>query len=162
MNPNPQNTTAFDFPDNRLLKLQGTIPEEEMCHPPMLDRNGEPHLMVIKNGSATGVTIGRANGIKSFVRESIDGNSQISKEWPIIPCETKSVFSAPGDSGAAIVDGQGRVGGLITGGSGDTESSDITYATPINFLLKSIKANGYPNAHLNPGWMRSRPPTDIW
>ncbi len=87
----------------------------------------------------------------SFVREYFDDRSQqTSKEWAILPYSTKSgAFSAPGDSGSVIVDGYGRVGGLLTGGAGITASSDMTYATPINSLLKSIKANGYPNPDLN-------------
>jgi len=52
-------------------------------------------------------------------------------------------FSTPGDSGAVVVVGLGHVGGLLsTEGSGVT--GIITYATPIDFLLKSIKtALGY-------------------
>ena len=85
-------------------------------------------LVVIKNGSATGVTIGRANSVMSYVRESLDdGSYQTSKEWAILPYDTKSgAFSAPGDSGAVIVDGYGRVGGLLTGGSGVMASTDIS------------------------------------
>jgi hypothetical protein len=72
-------------------------------------------------------------------------------EWAILPYDNKSgPFSAPGDSGSVIVDGLGRMGGLLTGGAGIADSYDITYATPISFLMQSIKANGYPNAHPNP------------
>ncbi len=50
-------------------------------------------------------------------------------------------FSTPSDSGAVVVVGLGHVGGLLsTGGSGVTAPTGIiTYATPIDFLLKSIK-----------------------
>lgn len=107
--------------------------------------------MVIKDGSTTGVTIGRASGIMSYVRVYFKDSHETSKEWAILPYDTKSgTFSDRGDSGAVIVDGLGRIGGLLTGGCGITDSSDITYATPITFLVKSIKANGFPNAHLNP------------
>ena len=30
-----------------------------------------------------------------------------------------------------------------------SNSTDITDATPISFLMNSLQANGYPNAHLN-------------
>ncbi len=139
----------------RLLSLQGTISDEEMRHQTALDQNNELYLTVIKDGSTTGVTIGRASGIMSFVREySEDGSHETSKEWPILPYDKKSgAFSAPGDSGAVIVDGLGRFGGLLTGGAaGISDSSnsnlDISYATPFTFIEKSIKAK-YPNAHLN-------------
>ncbi|KAH9946677.1 hypothetical protein B0H21DRAFT_822592 [Amylocystis lapponica] len=85
---------------------------------------------------------GRGNAL-SYVREYF--SHQISKDWPILPYDIKSrAFSAPGDSGAVVVDGIGRVSGLLTGA---TACSDISYATPNSFLLKSIKANGYPTTH---------------
>lgn len=74
----------------------------------------------------------------------------ISQEWAILPFESKSgPFSDKGDSGSVIVDGLGRIGGLLTGGAGATPSSDITYAMPISFLIKRMESNGVkPN--LNP------------
>ena len=151
MYPHVQNPMSFNYPADRLLKLRGTISDAEMRCPTTLDENRETCLMVIKDGSTTGVTIGRANGIMSFVREYSNNNChQESKEWAILPYDHKSgPFSARGDSGAVVVDGQGRIGGIITGGSGTTSSTDISYVTPIGFLLKSIKAN-FPDAHLNP------------
>jgi hypothetical protein len=69
----------------------------------------------------------------------------------ILPYDNKSGdFSAPGDSGSIIADGHGRIGGLLTGASGETESLDITYATPLFWLLPRIKENGFPDAHLCP------------
>ena len=151
MYPNAKNTTSFKYPPNRLLRLQGTISEKEMRQPTSLDKSNDPCLIVIKDGSTTGVTIGRASGIFSYVREYFDGHYETSKEWAIQAYDQKSgAFSNKGDSGAVIVNGLGHIGGLLTGGSGLTVSSDITYATPILFLLKSIRANGYCNAHLNP------------
>ena len=58
-------------------------------------------------------------------------------------------FSNKGESGAAIINGFGRIGGLLTGGTGPTESSATTYTTPIDFLLERKHSNGHkPN--LNP------------
>ncbi|KAI0001528.1 hypothetical protein BJV74DRAFT_944493 [Russula compacta] len=121
----------------------GSYLEDEMHHPQTLDVDGEPCLNVIKNGCTTGVTIGRANGVKSFVREYFpNGRQQTSMEWAIIPYNQRSgAFSAPGDSGAIIVDGKGRIWGLLTGGTGKTEEDiDVTYATPFYWLLQRIKA----------------------
>lgn len=70
-------------------------------------------------------------------------------EWGIINYDSKSdVFSEPGDSGPIIADICGRIGGMLTGGSGKTKTSDMTYATPFWWLLKRIQASGFPNAHL--------------
>ncbi len=75
--------------------------------------------MVVKHGSATGLTIGRGNDIRSCIRNYYeDGTTDYSMEWAIVPFDDKSgAFSAPGDSGAVVADGSGRIGGIITGGA---------------------------------------------
>lgn len=152
MCPRADARKTFKYPINRLLQLRGLISEDLMHKPDMLNHNSEPCLLVIKNGIATGVTIGRASGIFSYVREYFNNNThRTSMEWAILPYDNKSgPFSASGDSGSIIADGLGRIGGLLTGGAGKTVSSDITYATPFFWLFPRIKENGYPNAHLNP------------
>ncbi|EKM48708.1 uncharacterized protein PHACADRAFT_52020, partial [Phanerochaete carnosa HHB-10118-sp] len=119
MRPNFANLKSFEYPDDYLLKLKGIIHDEEMKHPASSDENNDRCLMVIKRGRATGLTIGRANEICSYVREGYSkyGVYGTSKEWTIIPCDSKhGPFSLAGDSGSVIVDGQGRIGGLLTGG----------------------------------------------
>jgi hypothetical protein len=130
----------------------GTITDDLMRNPDMWDSDDEPCLLVVKSGNATGTTIGRANGVFSIVRDYFTDMSvnQTSMEWAIINYDSKSeVFSEPGDSGSAIADIRGRIGGMITGSSGMMDSSDMTYATPFWWLLRRIRANGFPNAHLN-------------
>ncbi|KAL5480421.1 hypothetical protein ACEPAI_1691 [Sanghuangporus weigelae] len=142
----------FRFPDDRLLPLMGTISDDLMSHPDMWNSDGELCLLVVKNGNVTGTTIGRANGVFSIVRDYFNDVTvnQTSMEWGIINYGTKSeVFSKPGDSGSIIADIRGRVGGMLTGGSGKTESFDMTYATPFWWLLERIQGNGFPDAHLN-------------
>jgi hypothetical protein len=74
--------------------------------------------MVIKRGRTTSLTVGRANNVFSFTRRYF-GDSRVSKEWAILPFDSKSgAFSEKGDSGSVVVDGAGRIGGLLTGGSG--------------------------------------------
>jgi hypothetical protein len=143
-------------PRRRQLEVQisqrssaSTITDELMHNPDMWDLDGEPCLLVVKTGNATRTTIGRANGIFSIVRDYFNDISfnQTSMEWGILNYDSKSeVFSEPGDSGSAIADIRGRFGGML---SGKTTSSDITYATPFWWLLERIRANGFPNAHLN-------------
>jgi hypothetical protein len=152
MYPHIDATPSFEYLDDRLLPLRDLISEDSMRKPDMLDHDGESCLLVIKNGNATGVTIGRATGIFSYVRKYFSNNThQTSMEWAILPYDNKSgAFSARGDSGSIIADGLGRVGGILTGGAGKTASSDITYATPFFWLLPRIKQNGFPHAHLYP------------
>ena len=38
---------------------------------------------------------------------------------------------------------------MLTGGAGKMRTTDMTYATPWWWLLERIKANGFPDAHLN-------------
>jgi hypothetical protein len=152
MYPRIDAASTFKYPDDRLLRLRGLISEDIMRNPDMFDHDGEPCLFVIKDGKTTGVTIGRATGIFSYIREYFGNNThRTSMEWAILPYDNKSgVFSAPGDSGSMIADPVGRICGLLTGGAGKTESLDITYATPFFWLLPRIKANGFPHAHLYP------------
>ncbi len=129
----------------------GIIPDNIMRNPDMWDSAGEPCLLVIKNGSATGTTIGRATGICSIIRKYKYFNDtlidQTSMEWAIMNYSKSEVFSEHGDSGSIITDICGRIGGMLTGGSDD--KPDLTYATPFWWLLERIRANGYPNVHLN-------------
>jgi len=140
MFPNSKNKKNFSFPPDRLLKVNQIIPDTEMRNLPMYDDNDKKCLIVLKRGYGTGLTIGRASGINSFTRSYFqDRPPKVSKEWSILPYDEKSgAFAAPGDSGAAVIDCLGRLGGLITGGSGP-----IAYATPVSFILEGLKANGY-------------------
>ena len=71
-------------------------------------------------------------------------------EWGIISYDGRSgVFSKPGDSGSIVADIRSYIGGMIAGGAGKTKSSDMTYATPMWWLLERIKDNGLPHANIN-------------
>ncbi|KAF8642657.1 hypothetical protein AX16_009453 [Volvariella volvacea WC 439] len=151
--PHHQANWTFEYPDNRLLPIRGVITKQLMRSPDMLDEDGEPCLLVVKNGNAAGTTLGRANGVFSIVRTYTAGGEVVtgtSMEWGIINYNSKAdVFCKPGDSGSLVADIRGRAGGMITAGAGQTDSLDMTYATPMSWLLTRIKANGFPNAHLN-------------
>jgi len=151
-------TSEFEYPVDCLFTLQDVIEEDELRHPKELDENGERCLLVIKNGNGTGVTVGRATGPMSFVREYFEnGTHETSMMLAIYsygygdkPYGNKEVvFSGPSDSGSIIVDSKGRVVGLLNGGAGKTGSTnlDVTYATPFYWLLQRIKTH-FPNAHL--------------
>ena len=46
-----------------------------------------------------------------------------------------------------VVDGLGRIMGLLTGGTGLTEAADVTYLTPYFWIEKRIK-QAFPNSFL--------------
>ena len=146
MFPNATNDHVFHYPANRLFRVVGLVPDEDMRKPPILDQRDTPCLVVVKRGRGTNLTIGRACDLSAYVRNYFDDQDpQTSKEWAIYTYDSLSdPFSEEGDSGSAIVDCFGRLGGLLTGGNrGHSLDSDVTYATPISFILNSLKANGY-------------------
>lgn len=158
MNRNPQNAQV-QYPQDRLLRLNGDIiPDQEMRHPVTLDEHNKPSLMVIKRGRTTGVTVGRANNILSYLCYYFEGKNgrllkgKPSKEWAIFPFDGNNTpFSDNGDSGSVIVDGLGRIGGLLTGGiQGIGPKPDITCATPISFILRSMHDKGLREPNINP------------
>ena len=151
MHPHPEGRSSFKYPVGGLLQVKGIVKEEEIRQPTLLDANGEECLIVIKHGKSTGVTIGRGTGIESFVREYHDyGIKSTSMEIAIYPYNHKDgAFSAPGDSGSIVVDGLGRIVGLLTGGSGTTDSTDVTYVTPYFWVEEQIK-KAFPDCYLYP------------
>ena len=142
----------FKYPKDCLLPLEGTITNELMCHPDMWNLDGELCLLVIKSSNATGTTISCTNSIFPIVCDYFKDMSinETSMEWGIINYNSKSeVFSEPGDLGSVITNICGHISGMLTGGSGKTKSSNMTYATLFWWLLQHIKANRFPNAHLS-------------
>ncbi|KAI0290586.1 hypothetical protein BC826DRAFT_1092484 [Russula brevipes] len=121
MHPHPEGQLDFEHPTDGLLRVKGVMKEAELRNPQQLDVNGENCLLVVKSGQAMGCTFGRVSGIESVIREK------------------HGAFSAPGDSGSTVVDGEGRLVGLLTGGSGTTKTTDVTYITPYFWLEERIK-----------------------
>jgi hypothetical protein len=148
MQPRPSNVTSFKQPADGLLRLTGMASDQEMATPHLqdLDRDLDPVIMVIKNGSTSGLTVGRLNNIRSCNRRcgQLAGKSMEIAVLPRQPDYRKSIpFSVRGDSGSVVVDGKGRVCGMLTSGHGDDSLvSDITYVTSINFLLKRLADHG--------------------
>jgi len=148
MYPRSDGRKAFKYPEGRQLKVNGIISKELLVDPDLLDCNDQPCLIVLKDGNTTGLTVGRATGMESFVRDDDTGDESI--ELAVYNYDRKSgVFSAKGDSGSLIVDGLGRMVGLLNGGSSKAGlvGTDVTYATPLWWLWLMIKAK-YPHADL--------------
>ncbi|KAH7171509.1 hypothetical protein EDB81DRAFT_837954 [Dactylonectria macrodidyma] len=133
--------------------LDGTLPETEMRKPfeEVRSLGKDPAILVAKHGAATGFTVGLATGIKSLIRHPLeDGPCFQSEEWCIIGQRRNSQgrredFSSGGDSGSCVWDRNGRIGGMLAGGSGSGSNGafDVSYATPMEWLLDDIKAHGY-------------------
>lgn len=151
MYPHDETRTSFKYPLGGFLQLRDVVKEDDLHRPNMLDADGKECIIVIKNGNATGVTIGRGSGIESFVREYDDhGICSTSMEIAIYPYSHEDgAFSAPGDSGSTVIDSKGCIVGVLTGGSGQTDSTDVTYLSPYYWVWERIKA-AFPDAHLYP------------
>lgn len=154
--PNPEADGEYTYPTDRLLPVRGLIPNHLMRSPDTKDKAGAPRLLVVKHGHSTSTTLGRANGVFSVVRRydragGVAGGGT-SLEWGVIDYNGGSgsgAFSEGGDSGSAIVDIYGRVGGMLIGGGGSADASDVTYATPFWWELERIRANGFPDANID-------------
>jgi len=126
----------FKMEGNKSMKLEGCIPEDDIKNPKMTDINGEPCLIVAKSGPITGLRWGRANEVVSVTRTA---PKVTSKEWCVVGLIENQIFSKEGDSGSVVFDLEGRVGGIMTLGTGWTDRLDITYVTPMVWLLNDIK-----------------------
>ncbi|TCD61326.1 hypothetical protein EIP91_008587 [Steccherinum ochraceum] len=135
---------------NGHLGLRGIIGVDEMRNPTTHDQTAAPCIFVLKNGRTSGLTFGRANRALSFIHRKSLG---VSKEWTILPSDDKKHeprhFSTKGDSGSVVVDFRGRIGGILHSGCGSEESIDITYVTPISFIMDTIHSYG-PLANASP------------
>ncbi|KAI6143781.1 hypothetical protein BKA82DRAFT_860065 [Pisolithus tinctorius] len=141
MHPHPEGRSNFNYPPDGLLQVTEVVEDDEIHKPQQLDANGEKCLIVVKNGKTTGATLGRLSSMESFVRTYPEYDiKKTSIEIAVYPYSRKDgAFSAPGDSGAAVVDSKGRLVGLIVAGAGKLEDIDITYLTPYWWIEKQMK-----------------------
>lgn len=142
MYPSDDDQRTFPYPDDGLLQVRGCVPPDELKHSEELGP-----LHVLKNGRAAHTTLGVVNGLQSRTRRTAGGTNTTSMEMCIISSIPDGPFSAPGDSGASIVDRTGRLVCMVTSGAGATASTDLTYATPFWWLFERIKGR-YPQAYI--------------
>ncbi|ERS97393.1 hypothetical protein HMPREF1624_05560 [Sporothrix schenckii ATCC 58251] len=147
----------FIMPTNELMRLSGTVTLDKIRgrpkqHALVATRDDDSYFVVLKRGVKTGLTVGVALDMRSVCRQSIGTEMVESFEWLVVHISAKrfdarwpleNVFSSEGDSGAAVFDLQGRVAGMITGGTARSERAvtgmDFTYITPMAHLLADIE-----------------------
>ncbi|KAH8930748.1 hypothetical protein BT69DRAFT_1327670 [Atractiella rhizophila] len=149
MYPRDNSPSEFDYPETRLYKIKKILAAAKIKESNNFDMNGDPVRFVIKSGHTTGTTVGRLTGFESHKRQyDITGNFD-SIEAAIYPYDNdSSTFSRRGDSGSAIVGADNDIIALLTGGSGPTDSSDITYGTPMEWLWNKVIKVKFPGAVL--------------
>jgi len=148
MYPRVDPPSDFDYPAEPLLELRGILSAEEIRTPNNKDHKGDPMRYVIKRGLTTLTTIGCLTGFESHVRRYFALGSGDSVEAAVDPYDNDSgPFSSGGGSGSIIVDALGKFVALLTGGTGPTDSSDITFGSPMYWLWEIIMAQ-FPGANL--------------
>ena len=126
--PQSGDRTVFKFPPNRQLRINGLIPRE---------------LIVMKDGCATGLTVGRYAGLEAYLCDELDVESV---ELAIYNYDKQSgPFSAKGDSGSLIFDGEGRMLSILHSGMPKGGSNHVTFATPAEFAIEQLRKR-YPYA----------------
>ncbi|KAF5642329.1 hypothetical protein F52700_3177 [Fusarium sp. NRRL 52700] len=129
--------------------LKETIPETEMFSPTEEAASLDvPAILVILHGASSELSIGLANEVISVTRQPIKDFWYESEEWCILgqrlrPNGYRVPFSAPGDSGSCIFDNRGRIGGMLTGGGGLKGCYDVSYAAPMDWIIKDIASCGF-------------------
>lgn len=67
--------------------------------------------------------------------------------WVIIQAIRLDFFSQKGDSGSVVFDLDGQVWGIIDSGSGCNHALlDLTYLTPIKWIMEDIEASSFGSA----------------
>ncbi|KAM5534635.1 hypothetical protein V8D89_011647 [Ganoderma adspersum] len=141
--PRSGGRTTFKFPTNRQLRINGCVTRELLAEPDCFDSNDVPCLIVMKNGNTTDLTVGRYAGLEAYVCDDLGVESV---ELAIYNHDRQSgPFSAKGDSGALIFDGEGHMVGILHSGMPKGGSNHVTYATPAWWAIEQLKLK-YPHA----------------
>ncbi|KAK7689089.1 hypothetical protein QCA50_007780 [Cerrena zonata] len=97
----------------------------------------------MKDGNTTDLTIGKYAGLEAYLCSSLGAESI---ELAIYNYDTKSgPFSDKGDSGSLIVDGEGRMVGILHSGMPKGGANHVTFATPAWWAIEQLKLE-YPYA----------------
>ncbi|KDQ49643.1 hypothetical protein JAAARDRAFT_200650 [Jaapia argillacea MUCL 33604] len=127
----------------------GILTAAQIRQPNNQDLTGDPVRFVIKRGHTTFTTIGRLAGFESHQRRYGLVGTFDSVEAAIYPYDNGSgPFSRRGDSGALIAGPEGEFAALLSSGTGPTDSSDITYGTPMYWLWEDVIKPQFPGANL--------------
>ncbi|CAK7269552.1 hypothetical protein SEPCBS57363_003660 [Sporothrix epigloea] len=140
----------YKLPTNGLLRLRGIVPVADLIgFPPSskaAERNGQRQF-VMKRALKSGLTAGIVLDIESVTRHYFGGVEEESYELAVVHLSNPHEFghglpyefSRAGDSGAVVFDLQGRIVGMLTGGSGVESVIDCTYVTPLAKLQPDIE-----------------------
>ena len=150
MYPHPTDQDYRRVLEDSLLQAYGVVSTTEISNPKQFDANGEPCLIVVKNGGTTGTTVGCANGLESVKRTYPEYGitKQDSLEIAVVSYgEGHGAFSDDGDSGSIVLTREGKILGMLTSSAGPASETDVTWLTPFWWLQERIRRQ-YPGAYL--------------
>ncbi|KAK2051392.1 hypothetical protein LY76DRAFT_675399 [Colletotrichum caudatum] len=138
-----------DLQDDQTIQIRGIVAVSELQNP-------KQERIVGMRGRTSGLRFGVVNQVKSVTRRVTSSRTFVSHECCIVAAgdNPSREFTQPGDSGACVFDLAGCAVGMVTGGisridvlrGGDDYgldvAVDVTYATPMEWLLADIKACG--------------------
>ncbi|CCF42487.1 hypothetical protein CH063_12468 [Colletotrichum higginsianum] len=139
-----------DLDHDGTLQIKGIVAVSEL-------QDSKTNLIVGMRGRTSGLKFGLFNQVLSVTRRPFkNGLELVSQEGCIVAINAGKTFTKPGDSGACVFDLEGRAVGMVTGGinRNDTPEADlwkhfglekevdVTYTTPMEWLLKDMKACG--------------------
>ena len=88
-----------------------------------IDHEKNRSLRVVKHGRSTGWTCGTLNELRSDCRHVLPGQPDlITTEWCVFNLPHVEHFSSKGDSGAAVIDFNGKIVGMVHRCSAKSES----------------------------------------
>ncbi|KAH9063649.1 hypothetical protein EDB83DRAFT_2519799, partial [Lactarius deliciosus] len=67
----PRTLDGVRVPTNRQLRINGFVTRELLANPDCFDMNGEPCFIVMKDGNATGLTVGRYAGLEAYLCDEL-------------------------------------------------------------------------------------------
>ncbi|KAK1990391.1 hypothetical protein LX36DRAFT_675934 [Colletotrichum falcatum] len=142
----PRTVRIQDPDDDGTLCIRGTVAVSELKDP-------KTKLTVGMRGWTLDLKFGLVNQVKSVTRRLLsDEDTFISMECGIVTERINNAFTERGDSGACVFDLEGRAVGMVTSGitrdeilRGDVDfgldqAMDVTYTTPMEWLLEDMKA----------------------
>jgi len=139
--PNFEDRASYKEYTDGLVQARGMVPLKDLSKLPHLDAHGDPALFVVMNGRTSGTRLGCVNGLHSTRRTFSEfGIEEVdSLEIGVVPSGKGPLpFSKCGDSGAGVFDRDGRVLGIVNGGAGPTNTTDVTFVSPFWWILDRI------------------------
>jgi hypothetical protein len=103
-----------------------------------LEHQDYESLHVFKHGCTSGWTAGFLNEIRS---DCCSKSGSQTMEYCVVNIPGLNYFPYQGDSGACVIDIEGRIVGMLHSGNGENIpfGAEITYLTPMEWIIQDIK-----------------------